>query len=415
MTSAGWRTVLQGGSLAVGMTAAAASAQDISYWTLSFSADTANKALATLEEEFEAAHEGVDLEIVHRGVDDHKSALRIAAGADSGPDVYFSWAGLGLGGEYVMAGMSLPLDDYYAKFGWDDELLPASMAFVDQYEGGRHGVPFSFKGMAIYYNTALFEEAGIESEPATYDELVAAAEKLKEAGIPAFTFGGSVNWHVMRLMDVILEAKCGAETHDALKGMELDWTQEPCATEAFADMQMWAENYFLSPFMGIDQAQSFNLFVAGRAAMMVEGDWLVTQLDDAGVLDNYGLFVAPTGTDRLYGFAEYNYITVNSPNPDIAAEFLDFLISQDFQQQVVGVFGAVSVNKNVEYSDDLPALQKEWLEAFASYDSLYGPGDQAFPLDVTTEYWRIINEVVSNGMAPEQAVTEMQTFIGNTG
>jgi len=29
--------------------------------------------------------------------------------------------------------------------------------------------------------------------PSTYDELLVAAEKLKAAGIPAFTFGGSVN------------------------------------------------------------------------------------------------------------------------------------------------------------------------------------------------------------------------------
>ena len=122
-----------------------------------------------------------------------------------------------------------------------------------------------------------FEKAGITEEPKTYDELLAAAEKLKAAGIPAITFGGTVNWHVMRLMDVMLETKCGAEKHDALMAMDCKWTEEPCATESFAEMDKWAKNYVLSPFMGIDQAQSFNLFIAGRAAMMLEGDWLVQQ------------------------------------------------------------------------------------------------------------------------------------------
>ena len=57
--------------------------------------------------------------------------------------------------------------------------------------------------------------------------------------------------------------------------MKLNWTEEACATEAFAEMDKWTKNYILSPFMGIDQTQSFNLFIAGRAAMMLEGDWLV--------------------------------------------------------------------------------------------------------------------------------------------
>ena len=77
-------------------------------------------------------------------------------------------------------------------------------------------MPYTFHGEALYYNKALFAKAGIASEPKTYDEFVADAAKLAAAGIPAFTFGGTVNWHVMRLMDVILETECGAEKHDAL-------------------------------------------------------------------------------------------------------------------------------------------------------------------------------------------------------
>ncbi len=88
------------------------------------------------------------------------------------------------------------------------------------------------KGEAVYYNKALFQKAGITSEPKTYDELVAAADKLAKAGIPAFTFGGTVNWHVMRLMDEILEIACGAEKHDALMSMKVNWAEKSYATKA---------------------------------------------------------------------------------------------------------------------------------------------------------------------------------------
>jgi raffinose/stachyose/melibiose transport system substrate-binding protein len=388
-----------------------ASAQEITVWTLNFSNQQANEAMNKIASDFEAANPGSKVTIVTRGVDDHKTALRVAAGSDKGPDIFFSWAGLGLGGEYVKAGLSLPLDKYYTEYKWADELVPSAASFADLYPGGKHGVPYTFKGEALYYSKAAFEKAGITEEPKTYDELLAAAEKLKAAGIPAIAFGGKVNWHVMRLMDVILETKCGVEKHDKLMKMELKWTEEACATESFAEMDKWAKNYMLTPFMGIDNNQAFNLFMAGRAAMMLEGDWLVGTLTSNNAnLDDYAIFPFPTGTDRLYGFAEYYYVSTKSQNPDLAAKFLDYTLSTDVQQANLGQFSTTSINKNVKY-ENLPAISEEWLKIFNDYSQVYMNGDQAFPLDVTTEYFRVINEVVSGNVPPEEAAKQLQTFI----
>ena len=393
-------------------TAFGANAQEINIWTLNFSSDAANGALESIAKEFEATHPGVDVVFTQRGTDEHKTALRVAAGSDSGPDIFFSWAGLGLGGDYVNAGMSLPLDKYYEQYKWADTLLPSAAAFADQYEGGKHGVPYTFKAEAIYYNKTLFADAGIADEPTTYDELLADAEALKKAGIPAITFGGNVNWHVMRLMDVILEAKCGVETHDALMGMELNWGETECAVQSFDEMKTWAENYILSPFMGIDASQSQKLFFAGRAAMMLEGNWLVQQLDEAGVMDEMGIFPFPTGTDRLYGFAEYHYINSKSKNPDLAAEFLDYFNSTDVQQRYLGTMATNSINSQVVYENQRP-LDAEWGEIFAKYTQMFVNGDQAFPAAIVPEYFRVINEVVTGGMQPQEAASALQTFIDN--
>ena len=40
-------------------------------------------------------------------------------------------------------------------------------------------------------------------------------------------------------------------------------------------------------------------------------------------------------------------------------------------------------------------------------------GDQAFPLDVTTEYFRVINDVASGNMDPAEAAEALQIFISN--
>jgi raffinose/stachyose/melibiose transport system substrate-binding protein len=403
------------GALLAGVaTTGMSAAQEITLWTLNFSSQASNEAMQKIASGFEAANPGTKVTIVTRGVDEHKTALRVAAGSDKGPDIYFSWAGLGLGGEYIKAGLSLPLDKYYEQYKWSDQLVPAAASFADIYPGGKQGVPFTFKGEAIYYNKKLFEQAGITEEPKTYDELVADAEKLKAAGIPAIAFGGTVNWHVMRLMDVILESKCGAEKHDALMNMAVNWTEEPCAVDSFSELDKWAKNYILSPFMGIDNAQAFNLFTAGRAAMMLEGDWLVQQLAEGANLDDFGIFPFPTGTNRLYGFAEYHYVSTKSPNPDLAAKFLDYFISTDVQQAALGNFSTTSVNKNVKY-ENLRPLDAEWVEIFNNYSKVYMNGDQAFPLDVTTEYFRVINEVASGNIAPAEAAKQLQAFIDNRG
>lgn len=394
---------------------APALAGEVKIWTLSFANDSANVAWAKIIADFEAANPGTTIKLETRSVDEHKAALRVAAQSDQGPDIFFMWAGLGLGGEFVKAGLSLPLDDYYAAKGWDDRLIGTAAGFTRNYPPHRHGVPYTFHGEGLYYSKALFEKAGITAPPTSYDALKADAQKLKEAGIPAMTFGGTVNWHLMRLMDVILETECGPQKHDQLMEMKLDWAAETCATDSFAELADWSANYILRPFMGIDQGQSFNLFVAGRAAMMLEGDWLVDQLKAQGLDDRQiGLFAFPTGSDRLYGFGEDLYVSAKSKVPEEAVNFLDYLTSDAVQQANLGQFGAISINKNVSYQNLAP-LDQAWLDLFNGHSAIYMNGDQSFPLDVTTEYFRVINEVGAGTMAAPDAAKAMASFIKNRG
>ncbi|SFT08298.1 raffinose/stachyose/melibiose transport system substrate-binding protein [Sulfitobacter marinus] len=406
-------TLLKGSAAALLLCGTSLSAEELTIWTINYTSDRQVSALTAAEAEFEALMPGVDVEIVMRGTDEHKTALRVAAGSDTGPDIYAYWAGLGLGGEYVQAGLSTDLSPYYESYGWSDRLTAPSQAFSESFAEGKHGIPFRFSGEAVYYNKELFAKAGIESEPQTYEELKEAAVALKAAGIPAFTFGGTVNWHVMRLMDVILETTCGVDKHDALMAMELDWATEPCALEAFTEMKWWTDDHFLKPFMGIDNRQSTTLWFANRAAMMLEGDWHVPTIDENADMENFGLFPFPTGTGRLYGFAEYMYVSTKSDQADLAAKFLDMFTSDEFQTAHLGAFGALSVNKNVKQGDDALALHREWLEVFAQAEGTFVNGDQAFPLDVTTEYFRVINELASGDLEPQAAADAMAGFISN--
>ena len=384
-------------------------AQELVIWNRTMN-PTEEKTLRQIMQQFEAANPGVTVKMETRSVDEHKSALRIAATSKAGPDIYYMWAGLGLGGEFVKAGLSAPLDDYYKKYNWDARLRPMAANYTKLYPPGRHGVPYQINGEVIYYNKGLFAKAGIGALPQTYPELMAAAEKLKKAGIPAFTFGGSVNWHLMRLMDGVVESKCGAKTHDALKAMNVKWSETACATDAFKDFHKWVSDYTLKPFMSYDHTQSRKLFEADRAAMMFEGDWMANYLrQEVKDTSPYGIFPFPTGTQRLYGFGVNLMVNPNGKK-DLAARFLDYFISDKVQQENLGSFGPLGVNKNVVPKDP-DTLDKAWIEVFGKFNSTFVNGDQGFPLDVTTEYFRVINAVAIDTLEPGKAAATLQTLI----
>ncbi|WP_108249427.1 ABC transporter substrate-binding protein [Planctomonas deserti] len=383
---------------------------EVTWFKLTETASTANDTINGVIENFEEANPDIDIVVEERSTDAHKDALRTTLGTNGAPDIFFSWAGPGLGGEFIEAGASLNLEEYYDEYGWAERFSETTMATVTQY-GGYDGVPYTQRGEALFYNKDLFAQAGVDAVPTTYDELVAAAEKLKAAGITPIQFGGTVNWHVMRLLDSILEAKCGADGYQALVTKEASWAEEPCVTETFTEFGKWTSDYLNPGFISINNDESSALFFSGEAAMALEGDWFNQSVRDNGMDEStVGIFPFPTGTNRLYGFNENNYITSNSDHADEAAKFLDYLTSEEAQQELIAAFGSQSVNINVK-PEGGSELDAAWGPIFENAEGVYMNNDQNLSLAETTEYWRVQNLVATGELDPANAGAEFQKFI----
>lgn len=382
--------------------------QALSVW-MPTQEDSQSAAVDAMVAGFEEANPGVTVTVEQRSIDAHKDALRQVAGTNAGPDIYWYWEGSGLGGELHRVGMSEDLTAYYEEYGWEDRFTAAALGGITQY-GGFHGVPFSQQGEGIYYNKTLFERAGIAETPTTYDELVAAAEKLKAVGITPIEFGGTVNWHVMRLLDSLIETTCGAEKADELTTGDGDWANEPCVTEAFTELKTWSDDYFNEGYMAVSNDDSSQLFYSGQAAMALEGMWFNSNLVDNGMdPEEVGIFIFPTGTNRLYGFGEAFYINTASPNKDLAAKFLDFVTDVQMQEVSAGTWAAVSVNKDVAPSADNP-LNAVWAGLLDGVDGTYTNNDQNFATAETTEFWRVQNPVLTGDLDPADAGAEFQKW-----
>jgi len=145
---------------------------------------------------------------------------------------------------------------------------------------------------SIYYNMDEFERLGIEV-PTTYDELVAAAEVIKEDGKVPFLLGGAADtWASTLFLDGIITA-------DVL-GENPDWqTDRKAGKVSFTDPEFeqavtkWKDladsGFFNSDALSIDYATLSAKFAAGEGVMYPMGSWAGTTKADF----NVGVFALP--------------------------------------------------------------------------------------------------------------------------
>ena len=58
-----------------------------------------------------------------------------------------------------------------------------------QVDGKTYSLPFSLGVVGFWYNKDLFAQAGVTQAPETWDEMYAAIDKLKDAGIEPISVG----------------------------------------------------------------------------------------------------------------------------------------------------------------------------------------------------------------------------------
>lgn len=83
------------------------------------------------------------------------------------------------------AGTIRPLDDLVAKYGQD--LLPNQLIKVD---GQTMAIAMMVNAQHLMYRSDVLADLGIE-EPKTYDDVLAATAKIKEAGVMDYPIGGT--------------------------------------------------------------------------------------------------------------------------------------------------------------------------------------------------------------------------------
>ena len=207
--------------------------------------------------------------------------------------------------------------------------------------GVTYGVPSVGVTHGIYYNKSIFAKYNIQ-EPATWDEFMAACEKLLMAGETVIAQGTADNsWTLNRVMFCGLGANFyGGETaRQALMAGTMKLT-DANFIEAFNAIYS-LKKYFPKNFQTLGYEGSKVLFASGNAAMFIGGSWEISVLEGLGAgSSTIGWFAPPVkkaGDKLQYCFQVDAGIGLNknSKHPDEALEYIKWVSGSEYAQSIM--------------------------------------------------------------------------------
>jgi multiple sugar transport system substrate-binding protein len=230
----GWRLLILGMGALPLLTAGAARAAEVTWWSHWATQDTKKEVLQEVRRRFETAHPGTTVKLTFYEKQNMWPTLRAAFTAGTGfPDVFYYDSDVP---EFISAGW---LADLAQGVRWEN-IEPYGKAFWTRPgPGGKTGtwaVPVEAASDEIYYNKKLFQQLGIAVPPGfafTQDEFKDLVGKCAKAGYAAFATGAADReWTTLYIPGALLLSKLGGEDVKKLGRGELSW-KDPRVVEVF--------------------------------------------------------------------------------------------------------------------------------------------------------------------------------------
>ncbi|WBU56250.1 extracellular solute-binding protein [Paracoccus sediminicola] len=330
--------------------AGSAGAVEIEYWQYVY--DTRVEAMDQLIAKFQEANPDITVKQVTFPYADYQTRIVAANMAGQAPDVmqlFYGWAD-----QFIAGGLIQPLpEDAFPPAEIEAEFFPIVSAM--QRDGQYYGLPTAVRSLALFYNKALLQEAGVEP-PTTLEDLVAVAKatakadaggNLETVGITMDPAGQDHHW-----WREVLDRQMGGAPYNE------DYTQVTYADEAGAEALGYYiglardENVTQLGFMDEGQAA----FKAGRAAMTIDGtfrlgsfseitdfEWAVTELpaNAEGERSNYASYFA-------------NAIGAKTEGEELEAsiKFLQYVSSPEAMEIWLEVVGELPARRSAALTDE---------------------------------------------------------------
>ncbi len=220
-------------------------------------------------------------------------------------------------------------------------------------DGKQYCVPMNIAYWVMYYNTNIFEEQGI-AVPTTWDELDAAAEKLKAAGITPY-YQTSTLFTFQWFQQMV--AGTDPELYEGLSTGDVKYTDP----EIVDVMNLWLEQqeagWFSDAGSSVDPAVGLK---QGDYAMINFGSFFNGSLDGAGMVsgEDYDVFVIPATNpdlERTPVAVESGPICVaeNSSQKALGLAYSEWWMSPEAQSAWSEARGDVAFNPKATVADPM--------------------------------------------------------------
>ncbi|WP_159617915.1 ABC transporter substrate-binding protein [Arthrobacter zhaoguopingii] len=230
-------------------------------------------------------------------------------------------------------------------------------------DGKVYGVPFATQVMQVFYNKAIFKEQGIEV-PETWDDFMAANDKLQKAGITPLSVGGKDAWMMPFIQDIFGSAHYGGESfrQDVQEGTK-DFTDATYveSIQTLKDLQ----GYMPQDVVGVSYADSQILFVNEQAAMFPGGSFELGFFQKQNPDLDLGVFQVPvkegsvldTPVSPAYADGSWG-INAASDKQEASLELVQWMASREFGQLVADELKQFSPVPGVTFDD--PVMSDIW-------------------------------------------------------
>lgn len=380
-------------------------------------------------QEYEEANPNVTIEFVAFQWGEMTPKLMTASAGGAAPSLTrqdrFRMAGwAGRGGAHV-------LDDYVDLYGINaEDYWPATWA-EGQWQGHTYAIPFNTDGRFMFWNKDIFTENGLDPEvapptddwEAIIDWTVKLTKTLDDGTVDVMGFVPSQTLGYGNGGDYVYAWANGGEF---MKDDRTAWMDNPKLVETL----QWSYDC-VQAVGGIEKASEFSAgwptiagfspFGAGKLAMMVSGDWNLSNFANYYPDLNFGMVPWSMRGDpaNVTGFAGGFCMAVpaGAPNIEETYKLLDFVSNYDAQlsycleSQNIPCLVAAALSDELINSSPFPELRKVANESmqYAKFRPITPVGQ------VIQDLWTFPGTgrdwVMYGQKTPEQACTDMQTQV----
>jgi multiple sugar transport system substrate-binding protein len=265
---------------------------------------------------YDRKHPEVELNVVG-GIDDNKIVAGIRSG--TAPDIVSSGNSYNVG-NYCGTGGWVDLAPLMKRDHVDVNLFPKATQYYTQYGGKRCALPLLADTYGLYYNKALFRQAGIKRPPRTISELTADAKKLTRRGsngsLKVVGLDPVIGWYenVPERWITSYGGKFVDSDGHAILSKDPAWTKWAKWMKGLIDWYGYKNLVRFQTGAG-DEFTAAQAFETGKVAMNLDGEWRVAFIQHEHPNLQYG--TAPMPVDdahpELYGSGYINGTIIGIP------------------------------------------------------------------------------------------------------